>query len=201
MFERFTAEARDTVVRAFDIARHHGHSHIGTGHILASLARGSDGTAAVLTEHGITTTTLDRLVTEIEADRATGTLTEQDAVALRSLGIDVTQIRDSVEKTFGKGALDRTSDTGPARRWWQGARDRRGPGGGASVSIPFTAEVTKSLELSLREAAGLGERSIATAHIALGVLSSGDAAVTQFLSELGVDSEALAGDLKVSRTS
>ncbi|WP_241032044.1 Clp protease N-terminal domain-containing protein [Rhodococcus pseudokoreensis] len=46
MFERFTDQARRTVVLASEAARAHNHDHLGTEHILLGLIRERDGAAA-----------------------------------------------------------------------------------------------------------------------------------------------------------
>ena len=76
-----------------------------------------------------------------------------DAAALGTVGIDLDAVRDSVEATFGPGALDVPS-----------------PDKGREVKghIPFTRRAKKVLELSLREALALESGSIADGHIALG---------------------------------
>jgi hypothetical protein len=116
-------------------------------------------------------------------------LGEDDAVALRSLGIDLDAIREAVERQFGEGALDADAATNDEVR---AARRRFVPGG----HIRFARGSKKVLELSLREALRTGAREIRTEHIALGVLRADDEAVTMLLRTLGVDVKALRADLE-----
>lgn len=63
--------------------------------------------------------------------------TDDDADALRSVGIDLDEVRRNVEDAFGPGALDR------------GVPDAHRSG---TRHIPFTRDAKRALELSLREA-------------------------------------------------
>jgi predicted enzyme related to lactoylglutathione lyase len=66
MFQRFTEEARRTVVLAQDEARRLQHNYIGTEHLLLGLLRVPDGVAAVVFGRlGVTTDTARREVEEI----------------------------------------------------------------------------------------------------------------------------------------
>ena len=88
MFERFTEDARQVVVRAQEEARRLHSHHIGTEHLLLGLVgQGGTPVADVLARHGLT--------------RAT-TL---DAIA-RFSGAALDAVRSRVESAFGPGALD-----------------------------------------------------------------------------------------------
>ena len=65
-----------------------------------------------------------------------------------------------------------------------------GPGEeAASGQIPFTPLAKKSLELALREAVGLGHRSIGPEHILLGLASENEGIASQILLDFHADSE------------
>jgi ATP-dependent Clp protease ATP-binding subunit ClpC len=85
------------------------------------------------------------------------------ARALESLGISLEVVRQQVEEIIGKG---------------QQAR---------SGSIPFTARAKKVLELSLREALGLGHDYIGAEHILLGLIREGEDVAAEVLVKLGAD--------------
>jgi ATP-dependent Clp protease ATP-binding subunit ClpA len=165
MFERFTQEARQVVVSSQDEARRLHHHYIGTEHLLLGLLdQEGSVTAAVLTRHGLTRTATVETVRRILGDP------ELDAAALGTVGIDLDAVRESVEATFGRGALE-SPPRGPA------------PKG----HIPFTPRAKKVLELSLREATALRSGSIADGHIALGLLREGEGLAMLVLAERGVD--------------
>src|SRR4051794_4243785 len=98
MFERFTHEARETVVQAQAEARRLHSGRVGTEHLLLALLGQHTPTAAVLARHGLSrepvTTAVQELTDGLDAD------------ALGSLGIDLGAVRERVEATFGPGALD-----------------------------------------------------------------------------------------------
>src|SRR5262245_38575122 len=71
MFERFTNEARRSIVLASEAARELGHDFIGTEHILVGLARAERGLASeVLASFGITA---ERVAEELEREPGRGT--------------------------------------------------------------------------------------------------------------------------------
>ena len=133
MFERFTASARGTVVRAQEEAADAGDHHVGTEHVVVALAQDDGVAGAVLRDAGVTAESLRRWLRQVPGDdESSGRL---DADALQSIGIDLDDVRRSVEETFGAGALDDVPDRSGGRRW------------GRSKHIPFTARAKKSLEL------------------------------------------------------
>jgi len=176
MFERFTTEARATVVGAQQEARRLGSARIGTEHLLLGLLD-QDGLAAeVLTRHGVTRDAVAAAVI------AAGGGSELDADALSTLGIDLEAVRSTVEAAFGPGALDEPS----GRRSQQ-----RG-------HIPFTPRAKKVLELGLREALAMGSRSIADGHIALGLVREGQGLAMKVLHDLGIDPQVLRAELRAA---
>jgi ATP-dependent Clp protease ATP-binding subunit ClpA len=179
MFERFTQEARQTVVQAQVEGAALHHRRIGTEHLLLGLV-GQDGTpcSAILARHGLTRATVLASVTTLTGDL--------DAEALTTLGIDLDAVRSRVESAFGPGALDDPS---------------RLRGATAAGHIPFTPRAKKVLELSLREALALRHRHIADGHITLGLLREGEGLAMKVLADLGVETEALRRDVRAALTS
>ncbi|WP_377267213.1 Clp protease N-terminal domain-containing protein [Peterkaempfera sp. SMS 1(5)a] len=173
MFERFTVDARQTVVLAQSEARSLHHSHVGTEHLLLALAGGADGPAAgVLRDHGLETADLRRrIVTALDGGL------DQDALA--TLGIDLDQVRRAAEANFGPGALQ-TPAHRPTRK---------------SGHIPFSDRAKKVLELSLREAVRLKHREIGTGHLLLGLIREGDGLAARVLTEAGADLPGIRADV------
>jgi ATP-dependent Clp protease ATP-binding subunit ClpA len=170
MFERFTRSAKRTVEGAQIQARALGHTWIGTEHLLLALLAEDLGVATrVLHQAGVDT---GRFTAQLEATLGT---TEEDwagdADALRTIGIDLDEVRRRVEEHFGPGALD----AGPreCKRGWRGGH------------IPFTPKSKRALELALREALRLGHKYIAGEHVLLGILRDHSALATRLLEELG----------------
>jgi ATP-dependent Clp protease ATP-binding subunit ClpA len=131
---------------------------------------------------------LDRLGIERDAVRSdvvrlvgvgppTG-LGEQDAEALRSIGIDLDEVRRRLEEAFGTGALERRDRV---RRGWRRKKRCETVAG----HIPFTPRAKKVLELSLREAVQLGHGYIGTEHLLLGLVREREGLAARILAQRG----------------
>ena len=200
MFERFTRDARTVVVSTQDLCRSLGTDEVRPVHLLLALTEDDSGARAVLAAHGLSP---DAVAEALGAPRATpaAPLGDDDAAALRSLGIDLDAIREAVDKQFGEGALEgAAAATGATGRDETDveedeadlARGRFGVGG----HVRFGRGAKKVLELSLREAIRQHSREIRSEHIALAVLRTDDEAVRMLLGTLGVDVRALRADLE-----
>ncbi|GAA5101110.1 Clp protease N-terminal domain-containing protein [Nocardia iowensis] len=161
MFERFTRSARTAVVMAQEDARELRSPNIEVEHVLLGLLSQSEPELkALLAEAGITH---DGVMSALAARGKFEPLGEEDAAALRSIGIDLDAVRESLEANFGEDALDRAVP--PERRGLFGWGS-----GGNLGHIPFTKEAKKVLELSLREALARKDKAIESAHVLLGIL-------------------------------
>ncbi|CAN5730928.1 Clp protease N-terminal domain-containing protein [soil metagenome] len=193
MFERFTQGARRVVVQAQIEARSLRHAYLGTEHLLLGLFVEEDGAAArTLRSFGVSKRSVRQGVVDIIGR---GELTQPDATALDSIGVDLDAVRSRVEEQFGPGALERAR----AARYREGRRSlrRRWPGrrceqGGGSLTsrpqtgpLPLTCRAKKVLELSLREAVALGHDHIGEEHILLGLLREGQGMAAQLLAPTG----------------
>ncbi|QBS41650.1 Clp protease N-terminal domain-containing protein [Nocardia sp. CS682] len=161
MFERFTKSAKMAVISAQEDARELRSSSIEIEHVLLGLlSQGEDDLKALLADAGITH---DSVMGAL-AKRGRGEpLGAEDAEALRSIGIDLDAVRETLAENFGEDALDRAA---PQER-----RGRFGWGrGGDFGHIPFTRDAKKVLELSLREALARKDKTIESGHLLLGIL-------------------------------
>ncbi|HUK71869.1 MAG TPA: Clp protease N-terminal domain-containing protein [Streptosporangiaceae bacterium] len=176
MFERFSQDAREALIRSADEARLLRRDYIGPEHLLLSLAAQRTGVAAgALAGIGLDITDLrERLGAEAGA-----TL---DAAALASLGIDLESVRASAEAAFGPGALDRPSSS---------LRGRFRLGGS-----PLNERAKKSIELALRAAVGHKHNYICTGHLLLGVLDKDNQTVLRLLAGAGADVDTLRGEVR-----
>jgi hypothetical protein len=139
MFERFTGQARQVVVRAQHQARRFGHSYIGPEHLVLGMVTIEDPASALLNDLGLTPERTDaafiRLTgaqprgpagdatdgsvgqscgwptgpAPVPADPAVNPLAGLDADALAAIGIDLDEVRTRIEATFGPGALSRAA--------------------------------------------------------------------------------------------
>jgi ATP-dependent Clp protease ATP-binding subunit ClpA len=185
MFQGFTPAARQVVVRGQDEARRFGHPWLGTEHLLLGvLAEPGAPGVSVLTDLGVT---LDTGRTGLCQLVGSGGLRESDAEALRTLGIDLDEVRRRVEASFGPGALDEVPRQRPRRRrpW------RRGRCEPAAVSryLPFMPRAKRALERAAREAATLGDGHIGVEHLLLGLLDPRSNMAVELLRHLGANPE------------
>ncbi len=192
MFERFTHSARTAVVDAQAEARRLRHNYIGTEHILLGLVTG-EGTAAHLL--GLFGVDRDRVRERVVAIVGEGPRGEPDAEALRSIGIDLDEVRRHIEEAFGPGALDRArrARAGRRRRWRRRSRDCSGG------HIPFTPRAKKVFEIGLREALRLKDSFVGTEHILLGLLREDGGVAAMILAEQDIGYSQVLDRLKEER--
>jgi ATP-dependent Clp protease ATP-binding subunit ClpA len=171
MFERFTTAARAVVIDAQQQAQTLHHREIRPDHLLLGvLGDDTSVSAGVLRDLGVNRESLLKEVASLGV---------ADDEALRTIGIDLSAVREQAEAAFGPGALDRP-------------RPRRGgllrrvlPTGGDH--IPFTSAAKRALEQSLRQAIALQHKSLTTDHILLGLLAEDDDPAARTLAHLKVD--------------
>jgi ATP-dependent Clp protease ATP-binding subunit ClpA len=165
VFERFGRDTRTAVVLAVEEAKALGVDRVRPEHLLVGLALEREGpAAALLAEHGLDQPTTRRLVDDLAG-------ADLDGEALAAVGIDVDQVRDSVEQSFGRGALDRV---------------RRRPKYG---HIPFSRPAKQALVGALRVARTVSRRQarIDGIHLLISLLDSDDRGVSDLLQRSGVD--------------
>ena len=149
MFERFTKEARSTVQHAVAAAQASRSPAVDTRHLLMALLEAESTAAGALRAAG-----LDRADVAERARRDVADDATLDGAALAAVGVDLEEVRRRTDEVFGTGALERAGARG----------SRRGR------HTPFTDDAKKALELALREAIRLKDRSIDGDHLLLGIL-------------------------------
>jgi ATP-dependent Clp protease ATP-binding subunit ClpA len=156
MFERFTRHARVAVVLAQEEARELRTRETAPQHLLLGILQSAgNDLSSVLSGYGLTADAVRARLIEAAPK------TDEEAEALRAIGIDLAAVRDSVARTFGPDAFDNAlSQSGRRRR-------RRG-------HIPFTRPAKKTLEYAVREALVHKDNEIGCEHLLLGILRSGD---------------------------
>jgi|tagenome__1003787_1003787.scaffolds.fasta_scaffold20832644_4 hypothetical protein len=196
MFERFTQDAREVVVRSQAEARDLDQPWIGTQHLLLAMVADENGpVATALRDSGVDEVYVrDEILRRVlipPGDRdplPDAAADAEDAAALKAIGIDLDQVRRAIEENFGPGALRLPREHRPRRRGIL----RRFHGGGHT---PLTPRSKKVLELSLREALRLKQNFIAPEHLMLGLLREGQGLAVQILAEKDVDLVKLRADL------
>lgn len=172
MFERFTGDARATVVNAQQHSHRLGHRYIGCEHLLLALVASDQPAAAVLREHGVTPERVEEeIVRRVGLGAGSSLFAGLDRDALASIGIDLDAVRARIEAAFGPGALAQAGQAvhrGPRRsrlnprravsrslrRWHRQRRARRaGPTGrrdNLTVIVPLTpAQATRGTEIKV----------------------------------------------------
>src|SRR5690242_12514717 len=103
MFERFADDARQVVQLAQEEARRRRDPFIGTEHLLLALLDEGHGPAAqALLAQGVTGASLSRRIAVLTQPPDDAL----DSEALAMIGIDLDQVRQATEASFGPGALD-----------------------------------------------------------------------------------------------
>jgi ATP-dependent Clp protease ATP-binding subunit ClpA len=172
MFERFTRHARVAVVLAQEEARELRTREVAPQHLLLGIlqAAGNDLSTA-LSGYGLTADVVRARL--VEAAPKTDESLDEDAEALRAIGIDLAAVRDSVARTFGADAFDNALSRSGRRR----GRQRR------SSHMPFNRAAKKTLELSVRETLTHKDNEIGCEHLLLGILRSGDTVAIGLITE------------------
>jgi hypothetical protein len=130
MFERFTQDARATVVDAQKQARRLGHRYIGGEHVLLAAVSAGNPASAILNAHGLTPQYVEgeiirRVGRGVAAGTGAGLFGSLDQDALASIGIDLDSVRARIEASFGPQALARADIE--LRRRTRGPRRPAGP--------------------------------------------------------------------------
>jgi hypothetical protein len=112
MFERFTQDARVTVVEAQKHARRLGHNYIGGEHILLAVVSIGSPASAILAAHGITPEYVEAEVVRrvgpgVGGGAGADLFGSLDRDALAAIGIDLDTVRARIEASFGPQALAR----------------------------------------------------------------------------------------------
>lgn len=174
MFERFAKAPRYAIVVAQEEARELRSPSIEVEHVLLGLLMSPDPLLRkVFDDNDVDAASVRHKLTVAHPEKPLG---EEDAAALKAIGIDLDAVRDSVQATFGEDVFDE-----PAPSAGKG-RGRFRLGGSMSFGhIPFSGDAKKSLELALREALSRGDDRIEAGHVLLGVLRAANPATGALL--------------------
>ncbi|WP_433198688.1 Clp protease N-terminal domain-containing protein [Nocardia sp. CA-107356] len=171
MFERFSRAAKIAIISAQEDARELRAARIEVEHVLLGvLSQGEPELKTLLEEVGVTHRDALKALGEQGKGQPLGA---EDAEALRSIGIDLDAVRESLEATFGEDALERAVPEERSR--FGRGRDRNWG------HIPFTRDAKKVLELGLREALARKDKTIESGHLLLGILRAPNENTTRIL--------------------
>jgi ATP-dependent Clp protease ATP-binding subunit ClpA len=178
MFEKFSGSARLVVTAARQAAEEAGDGEIDGTDLLVALLRTEDETTErLLADHGLVP---DEVAEDLKRARLRGGITDADAAALSTLGVDVDQVMRTIEETLGQDVL-----ATPRRK-----RHFFEPKG----HLRFSAEARQTLIQCLREAIRRNHKEIGTEHLLLALLSRKSLAADALTSR-GVTYEGVAARL------
>ena len=191
MFEHYTGEGRQVVVRAQEQARRLGHGFIGPEHLLYGLACADGQVGMLLRERGVTPERYEAQFVQLvgpghPATRGAG-FDPLDRDALTAIGIDLDAVRERVEAAFGPGAL--TAGAPGSHRWRH--RRRRDSSG----HLPITRRAKKCLAHSLHEAQAAHAGHLGAEHIALALLAMDAGLPPRILSAVGASAPDLRAEI------
>jgi ATP-dependent Clp protease ATP-binding subunit ClpA len=157
-----------------------GHSWLGTEHLLLGLLHGpaDDPAIRTLSELGVTR---DEVRAALVRDLGSSAVSDQALLA--TMGIDLAQVRASVEATFGPDAIDELYD----RRRRGGRRLARGP----LCGFAMMPRAKLALERARRAATAEHRTLVNSSDLLMGLLEVKDGTAAQLLRNLGVDLDAL----------
>jgi len=125
VWQRLSPDAREVMRLAFIEAREMGHPCLADEHILLGLLRhGTSPAAALLRSYGLDLTTARSALLAVGPALAPR---GDPATALRSLGIDVDQVRRRLAATFGADAVQAAERRVRRRPRWRGGHSRPRP--------------------------------------------------------------------------
>jgi ATP-dependent Clp protease ATP-binding subunit ClpA len=125
MWQRLSPDGMQVVRLAHLEARELGHPCTADEHVLLGILRhGTSSAAALLHEQGLDLTTARAAL--LEVGPTLGPRADPGS-ALRSVGIDVDQVRQRLEATFGADAVRAAERRVRRRPWWRGGYPRPNP--------------------------------------------------------------------------
>ena len=190
MFERLDERSRRVLDLAQQHARDLGHNHLGTEHLLYGLACSEGIVADLLAERGCRPPDITReIITLIGGARPN----HRPDTLLAALGIDLEQVRERVEATFGSDAVTRVITRSPprrrwwpARRWWPGCRDGRAHPSTLLGTrwLGLAPRVKKVLHIAVQRSV---PRPVPPELLLVAILDEGEGLACQILTRRGVD--------------
>lgn len=165
------ADLTEAARRVMDVAqgeaRDLGHGHLGTEHVLLALAQ--EGSSL---QRALRRVAFDASTAREELRRVTNPthppLRAGDAEALRSLGIDLEEVRRRTERTFGTGALTRPLRT---------CRPNRS----ITLALAVTPKTKRAMEAATRRT-----RPAGAADLLVALLTTGENLAVELLSRQGI---------------
>jgi ATP-dependent Clp protease ATP-binding subunit ClpA len=190
MFDRCDATTGEIVDAAIRAAHELGHNYLGTEHLLLALAQRRHllpgAVARLLPDAGVVRSGIVSLI---------GEPLRQDSELLRSLGVDLEQVRNAVRRTFGDEAIERLGRRRVHQPWQPWLRPSRRCTTLLAGSMTVARRAKVAFERAGREADRRGRPAIDPASLLLGIVEVEDALANRLLRDNGIDPEQIRGML------
>jgi ATP-dependent Clp protease ATP-binding subunit ClpA len=152
------------------VSRRFNHEYIGTEHVLLAIAENGGPPARVLGKRGLSAAEIQtELVNVIGLGQPPAQTLDRDALA--TLGIDLNEVRSTVEQEFGPGALERAA---------------RSPQGENALLDPYRCiapRLKQAFEIAAREARGC---PFSPSEVLIGLASVEDCVAARILHAHGI---------------
>jgi ATP-dependent Clp protease ATP-binding subunit ClpA len=196
VFDRCDDAALRVVDSAIGAARGLGHNYLGTEHVLFALAEHRDLLPSAVVASMLPAADVIRsaIVSVI------GESLRRDAEVLRTVGIDLEQVRSAVRRTFGEEAIARLARRGVHQPWQPWRRPSRRCTSLLAGNLTVATRLKRAFEIAGRHAERRPARQIDPACLLLGVVEVEGALANRLLFENGVDPDDIR-EVLVSRQS
>jgi hypothetical protein len=195
VFERCDDAALRVVDSAIGAARGLGHNYLGTEHVLFALAEHRDllpsRVASMLPAADVIRSAIVSVI---------GESLRRDAEVLRTVGIDLEEVRSAVRRTFGEEAIARLAQRGVHQPWQPWRRPSRRCTSLLAGNLTVATRLKRAFEIASRHAERRPARQIDPACLLLGVVEVEGALANRLLFENGVDPDDIR-EVLVSRQS
>jgi ATP-dependent Clp protease ATP-binding subunit ClpA len=183
VFDRCHPDTRAVIDLAVDESRRLGHDWLGTEHLLVAFAQRPDlipeAAARLLPEAPALRGALSRLLSEPPP----GTAPE----LLKTVGVDLHEIRAAVRRTFGDEAFEQLSRRRVHQPWQPWRRPSRRCTHLLSGAMSMAPRLKEAFERARQEAESPQRSTIAPATLLISMIDVEDAPSNRLLRDLGVD--------------
>ena len=183
MFDRCDADTMAVIDLGADESRRLGHDWLGTEHLLLAFGQRRQllpvAAATLLPDADAMRAALARVLSAAPPNSA--------PELLRTVGVDLDQVRAAVRQTFGDEAVDRLSRRRAHQPWQPWRRPSRRCTSLLTGSKSMAPRLKQAFERALNEADRRQRTTIDPATLLIGMIDVEDALSNQLLRDVGVD--------------
>jgi ATP-dependent Clp protease ATP-binding subunit ClpA len=182
VFERCDDAALRVVDSAIGAARGLGHNYLGTEHVLFVMAKHRGLLPSAVASMLPTANVIESAIVSV-----IGEPFRRDAQVLRTVGIDLEQVRSAVRRTFGEEAIAQLARREVHQPWQPWRRPSRRCTSLLAGNLTVATRLKQAFEIADRHAERRPERRIDPACLLLGIVEVEEALANRLLLENGVD--------------